>query len=134
MLPARVPQNRRQHARFPLGLPVKLHVDGRDPPITVEVVDVSEGGARLRAFACPVRADQHATLRFLLPEQRTCVASGRVAWVERALDPVSATFSGPISTRGGSTPPSAGSGTVDFVLRLEETNDAFRGFLASLAG
>ena len=132
MLPARVSQNRRQHARFLLGLPVKLHVDSRDAPITVEVVDVSEGGARLRAFACPVRADQHATLRFLLPDQRTCVASGQVARVERALDPGSATFSGPISTVGGSAP-SAGSGTVDFVLRLDETNDAFRGFLASLA-
>jgi len=131
MLPARVSQNRRQHARFPLGLPVKLHVDSKDPPVTVEVVDVSEGGARLRAFACPVRADQHATLRFLLPDQRTCVASGRVARVERARDPGSVTFFGPISTRGGS-PQSAGSGTVDFVLRLDDTNDAFRGFLASL--
>ncbi len=112
---------------------MKLHVDSREPPITVEVVDVSEGGARLRAFACPVRADQHATLRFLLPDQRTCVASGRVARVERALDPESASFSGPTSTRGG-PPPSAGSGTVDFVLRLNDTNDAFRGFLASLVG
>ena len=133
MLPARAAQNRRQHARFLLGLPVKLHVDSRDLPITVEVVDVSEGGARLRAFACPVRADQHATLRFLLPDQRTCVASGRVARVERALDQGSATFSGPISSRGVSSP-SAGEGTVDFVLCLDETNDAFRGFLASLAG
>ena len=133
MLPARASQNRRQHARFLLGLPVKLHVDSRDLPITVEVVDVSEGGARLRAFACPVRADQHATLRFLLPDQRTCVASGRVARVERALDQGSATFYGPISSRGVSSP-SAGEGTVDFVLCLDETNDAFRGFLASLAG
>jgi hypothetical protein len=110
MLAARVSENRRQHARFPLGLPVKLHVDDRDAPITVEVIDVSEGGARLRALACPVRADQHATLRFLLPDQRTCVASGRVARVERDLDPASATFA----------------------LQLDETNDAFRVFLASL--
>jgi hypothetical protein len=110
MLAARVSQNRRQHARFLLGLPVKLHVDGKDAPITVEVVDLSEGGARLRALACPVRADQHATLRFLLPGQQTCVASGRVARVERDPDPGSATFA----------------------LRLDEINDAFRDFLASL--
>jgi hypothetical protein len=133
MLPARASQNRRRHARFVLGLPVKLHVESRDPPITVEVVDLSEGGARLRAFACPVRADQHATLRFLLPDQQTCVASGRVARVERELEQGSATFSGPISTRGVS-PAAAGSASVDFVLCLDETNDAFRGFLASLAG
>jgi hypothetical protein len=107
---AHVPQNRRRHARFLLGLPVKLHVDGGDP-ITVEVVDISAGGARLRAFACPVRADQSATLRFLLPDQRPCVAQGQVARVGRDLR----------------------SETVDFVLRLDDTNEAFRGFLESLA-
>jgi hypothetical protein len=110
--------NRRQHARFRLGLPVKLHVEGGAAPITVEVVDISAGGARLRAFACPVRGEQSATLRFLLPDQRACVAQGQVARV--------------IPARG-SEPPSAGSDTVDFVLRLDTTNDAFRGFVASLA-
>lgn len=104
-------QNRRRHARFLLGLPVKLHVDGGKDPITVEVVDISAGGARLRAFACPVRADQHATLRFLLPDQRPCIAQGRVVRVGSDLR----------------------SEVVDFVLRLDDTNEAFRGFLDSLA-
>jgi hypothetical protein len=106
MRPARVPANRRRHARFPLGLPVKLQVVGRAGPIIVEVVDVSAGGLRLRSLGDEVRVIQRATLRFVLPDQRACVATGRVTRVER----------------GGA-----------FVLALDEANDAFRSFLASLS-
>jgi hypothetical protein len=103
---ARVPANRRRHARFPLGLPVKLQVVGRTGPIIVEIVDVSAGGLRLRSLGDEVRVTQRATLRFVLPDQRPCAAGGLVVRVER----------------GG-----------EFVLALDETNDAFRGFLASLS-
>jgi hypothetical protein len=119
---APITPNRRQHARALLGLPVKLHVDEKDvAPLTVEVVDISAGGARLRGLCCPVRAEQRATLRFLLPDQRTCVAHGRVARV----DPEASR-----SPEAHSPPESPG--TVDFALRLDDTNEAFRGFVASL--
>ncbi len=103
---ARAPANRRRHARFPLGLPVKLQVTGRAAPLIVEIVDVSAGGLRLRSLGEEVRVDQRATLAFVLSDQRACAASGKVMRVER----------------GGA-----------FVLALDETNDAFRGFLASLS-
>lgn len=103
---ARVPANRRRHARFPLGLPVKLQVVGRAGSIIVEIVDVSAGGLRLRSLGDEVRVTQRATLRFVLPDQRPCTAGGRVMRVERS---------------------------NEFVLALDETNDAFRSFLASLS-
>ena len=101
--------NRRQHARYPLGLPVKLQLGGRAAPIIVEIVDVSAGGMRLRALGDEVRVAQRGTLKFVLPSQRagqTCAASGQVARVDRE-------------------------GT--FVLVLEESNAAFRAFIKSLA-
>jgi hypothetical protein len=120
--PAPITPNRRQHARALLGLPVKLHVDEGDvAPLTVEMVDISEGGARLRSLCCPVRAEQRATLRFLLPDQQTCVAHGRVARV----DPET-------PGRPEAHSPRESAGTVDFALRLDDTNEAFRGFVASL--
>jgi hypothetical protein len=84
-----------------------LRLDGGDPPITVEVVDVSAGGVRLRALESPVRAEQWATLRFVMPDQRDCVAHGRVTRVDRG---------------------------HEFVLAIEEANDGFHAFLASLGG
>jgi len=79
---------------------------GQAASIIVEIVDVSAGGLRLRSLGEEVRVAQRATLRFVLSDQRACAASGRVMRVER----------------GGV-----------FVLTLDETNDAFRGFLASLS-
>ncbi len=85
---------------------MKLQVAGRAGPIIVEIVDVSAGGLRLRSLGEEVRVTQRAALRFVLPDQRDCAASGRIARVER----------------GGT-----------FVLALDESNDAFRSFLASLS-
>ncbi len=85
---------------------MKLQVTGQAASIIVEIVDVSAGGLRLRSLGEVVRVAQRATLRFVLSDQRACAASGRVMRVER----------------GGV-----------FVLTLDETNDAFRGFLASLS-
>jgi hypothetical protein len=104
---APAPANRRRHARFPLGLPVKLQLTGRTEPIIVEIVDVSAGGLRLRSLGEEVRVGERGGLRFVLSAaERDCAASGRVARVER----------------GGA-----------FVLTLDETNDAFVRFLASLS-
>jgi hypothetical protein len=98
--------DRRRHSRFPLGLPVKVHLDGRADPITVELMDIAEGGVRFRAGRDEVRVDQTAAFGFVVPDQRACVAKGRVVRVE---------------------------GTGEFVLVLEQSNEAFRGFVESLS-
>jgi len=102
---APVQQNRRRHKRFPLGLPVELHVAGREQPVIVEVVDVSAGGVRLRALESAVRVAEQATLKFLLPGNRHCVAVGQVARVEKERE---------------------------IILILKRANPAFKAFLASL--
>jgi hypothetical protein len=105
---ARLPANRRRHARFPLGLPVKLQVAGRTEVTVVEIVDLSVGGLRLRSLADEMRMAQRATLTFVLSDLRPCRAGGRVTRVER-------------------------DGTFVLALELEQTNDAFRSFVASLS-
>jgi hypothetical protein len=85
---------------------VKLQVAGQSGVIIVEIVDVSAGGLRLRSLGDEMRVSQRATLAFVLPDLRACLAGGRVMRVER----------------GGT-----------FVLALEETNEAFRSFVASLS-
>jgi hypothetical protein len=102
---APVQQNRRRHKRFPLGLPVELHVAGRAQPVIVEVVDVSAGGVRLRALESAVKVAEQATLRFLLPGGKPCVAVGQVARVEKERE---------------------------IILILKRANPAFKSFLASL--
>ena len=99
-------QNRRRHARFPLGLPVRLQLVGRPEPLIVEIVDVSAGGVRLRSLGDEVRPKQRASLRFVLPDQRACAAEGHISRVER----------------GGT-----------FVLQLEKANATFLSFVKSLA-
>lgn len=99
-------RERRRHSRFPLGLPVKVHLAGRTDPITVELMDIAEGGVRFRALSDEVRLDERAAFGFVLPDQPACMAKGRVVRID---------------------------GGGEFVLSLEHANDAFRGFLGSLA-
>jgi hypothetical protein len=100
-------RERRRHSRFPLGLPVRLQLAGREEPITVEMMDISEGGGRFRTVGDEVRVDQRAVVGFVVPDQRRCVANGRVVRVER---------------------------DGQFIMSLDHANDAFRGFLGSLSG
>lgn len=99
----------RRYPRFAVGLPVRLAIAGRADPITVELVDLSEAGGRFRALADAdeVRLDDRAAFGFVIPGQQHCVARGRCVRV-----------------------PGAG----EFALVLDRANDAFRGFLRSLAG
>jgi hypothetical protein len=90
--------------RFPLGLPVELHVPGRGACI-VEIVDVSAGGVRLRALDSTPRITAAATLRFVLPDLHPCEATGEVLRVN---------------------------GDREIVLLIERANPAFRAFVASL--
>jgi hypothetical protein len=106
MRPAPRPTNRRRHSRFPLGLPATLH--WVDPPAStiVEIVDISSHGLRLLSLDGGVNVAQRASLHFVLSDQRVCTAAGSVNRVGRS----------------GS-----------FVLTLDESNGAFRGFVASLS-
>ena len=98
--------DRRQHARFTLGLPVGIQLAGRSSPITVELLDLSATGGRFRTLSETVRVDETATLAFVSQDQRRCSAEGQVV----RCDP-----------------------SGEFALRLEETNDAFAAFVSQLA-
>ncbi len=97
---------RRRSPRFRLALPVNVHVAWRTAPVTVELVDIGRNGARFRAPTGPLRLDQEAAFGFVIAGQHVCVANGRVV-------------------RLGDD--------GEFVLSVERANDAFHGFLGSLA-
>jgi hypothetical protein len=111
--------DRRRHLRFPLGLPVNIHVHGRPDPVSVQMVDIGAKGARFRlAYGLApedasaqatrkVTLDERAAFGFVSPGQHICVASGKVMRV---------------------------AGDDEFVLSIDRANDAFHGFLGSLAG
>jgi hypothetical protein len=97
---------RRSNTRYPLGLPVRVHLAGTADPITVELMDISAKGGRFRGETETVRLDQIASFAFVLPGQRQCSARGRVVRSD---------------------------GAGEFVLRLEAVNKAFLGFVSQLA-
>jgi len=101
-------QNRRRHVRVPVGLPVQIHVGGDRAPLTVELVDLAEGGVRFRALGDEGRArvGQRARFTLVLAGQDACTAEGRVVRVQA----------------GG-----------EIIVVLDRTNEAFRAFVASLA-
>jgi hypothetical protein len=103
--------DRRRHARFPLGLPVGVRLAGRRTPLMVELLDVSESGARFNAAdaEAEVHVADRATFGFVVPDQPSCQAQGLVVRAER-----SGRFAG------------------QFVLALDDTNDAFVGFIRLL--
>jgi PilZ domain-containing protein len=97
--------DRRRHARFPLGLPVGLRVASRTTPLTVELLDLSESGARFQALDATVRVAERATFGFVVPDRPSCRAEGQVVRADRS---------------------------GQFVVALDEANDAFVGFVRSL--
>jgi hypothetical protein len=99
--------NRRRHARVPVGLPVEVHVDDSPQTITVELIDIAAGGARLRPLAASeVTVDRRATFGFILPGGGKAVAGGRVTRVQAS---------------------------GEFVLVLDRANPAFREFVKTLS-
>ena len=98
-------KDRRRHARFPLGLPVGVHIAGRPGPMTVELLDLSKTGGRFRCLGDRVRIDETATVAFVLDDQRRCQAEGQV---------VRADASG------------------EFAIRLRRANAAFASFINQL--
>ena len=105
------PPDRRRHARFPLGLPVGVRLAGRRTPLMVELLDVSESGARFHALdgAPDVNVADRAAFGFVVPGEPSCRAEGLVVRADR-----SGRFAG------------------QFVLALDDANDAFVGFIRLL--
>lgn len=106
MLPAPLPVNRRRHCRYPLGLPATLHWVDSPVSTVVEIVDISSHGLRLMSLDGGISVAQRASLHFVLSDQGVCTAAGSV-------------------NRVGSS--------GSFVLTLDESNVAFRDFVASLS-
>ena len=103
--------DRRRHARFPLGLPVGVRLAGRRTPLMVELLDVSESGARFRAADAHVRVAERAAFGFVVPDRPSCQAQGLVVRADQ-----SGQFAG------------------QFVLALDDANEAFVGFIRVLEG
>jgi hypothetical protein len=93
-------RDRRQHERFSLGLPVRVRLPGRREPIMVELMDISESGARFQASTEQVRLSERVAFGFVVPDQPNCQATGQVLRVDRsgqfvlALDGVNESFVG----------------------------------------
>lgn len=99
-------QNRRKHARVPVGLPVEVQISGLATPLIVELMDIAPGGIKFRALTDQVRVDQRATFTFLAQNHGKCAAEGKVLRVH---------------------PEGV------FIVALERANRVFRDFVLSLA-
>lgn len=106
MSAARNTVERRKKPRFPLGLPVRVHLTGHSAPITAEVVDLSARGGRFRCIDETVQVNQTASFAFVLPGEKHCTARGQVI---RADD------------------------SGEFALKLSKANRAYLGFLGEIA-
>jgi PilZ domain len=101
--------DRRRHARFALGLPVGVRLGERPTPVMVELLDISESGARFQVAPDEghdeVRVAEHVAFGFILPDKASCQAKGQIVRVDRA---------------------------GQFVLAFDQTNDGFLGFIRLL--
>ena len=96
--------DRRRHTRTPVGMSVRVHFAGRTLPVTLEMADASHGGCYFRGAAAPPSA--RLAFGFVVAEQQTCLAAGRVLRVDRN----------------------------GFAVVLDRANDSFTEFLAGLSG
>jgi hypothetical protein len=98
--------NRRRHPRIPVGLPVEVHLSGRDAPLTVELTDIAAGGVRFRAPSNDVKLEQRATFMFIAEGRGACAAEGHIIRVDA---------------------------NGEFIVVLDKTSPDFRAFVSSLA-
>jgi hypothetical protein len=98
-------RDRRRHERFPLGLPVRVRLQEREQALLAELLDVSKSGARFGAPIGDVRLDDKVAFGFVMPDRPSCHAKGQVVRVEDS---------------------------GQFVLALDDSNDAFAGFIRLL--
>jgi hypothetical protein len=73
---------RRLHPRTYLGLPVRVHFAGEPRTITLELVDISLGGASFRTSGRRPRRGQWLALGFVTGERQVCAARGRAVRVD----------------------------------------------------
>jgi hypothetical protein len=99
-------QNRRKHARVPVGLPVEVHISELATPLIVELMDIAPGGIRFRSLTDQVALGQVATFKFHVADVGECAAEGKVLRVQP----------------GGV-----------FIVALERANRVYRDFVLSLA-
>lgn len=104
--PKPIRQNRRKHARVPVGLPVEVHISGVETPLIVELMDIAPGGIRFRSLTDQVGLGQVATFKFHVANVGECAAEGKVLRVQ-----------------------SEGV----FIVALERANRVYREFVLSLA-
>jgi len=97
--------DRREHARYPLGLPVVIHVGAQKESLTVEVVDIAPGGVRLRSCGRALALAERVSFGFVTPGPLSCVADGYVMRVD---------------------------GGDEFILSIDQANPAFHTFVGSL--
>lgn len=99
--------DRRRHKRFPLGLPVRVQVDGLPEALTAELADVSQEGCLLKAPGRDIAVGAVVAFGFVMPKQQIVLARGRVVRSD---------------------------GEGNFALELEQKNEQFRSFLADISG
>jgi hypothetical protein len=94
-----------------MGLPVGVRLAGRRTPLVVELLDVSESGARFHAADgdAEIHVSDRAMFGFVVPGEPSCQAQGLVVRAEHS-----------------------GRNAGQFVLALDDTNDAFVGFIRLL--
>jgi len=97
---------RRRHPRVPLGVPVRVHMDGEPRPTTIELVEVSGGGGSFRTAGTLPSVGQKVAFGFVMPDRSMCAARGRVVRV----------------------------GTGGFALKLDRANRSFRSFVQDISG
>jgi c-di-GMP-binding flagellar brake protein YcgR len=98
--------NRRRHPRVQVGLPVEVHLSGRETPLTVELTDIAAGGVRFRAPSNDVKLDQRAKFTFIAAGRGACAAEGHITRVNK---------------------------DGEFIVVLDKTSPDFRAFVSSLA-
>jgi hypothetical protein len=91
---------------------VGVRLAGRRTPLMVELLDVSESGARFHAADsdADIHLADRATFGFIVPGEPSCQAQGLVVRAEHS-----------------------GRNAGQFVLALDNANDAFVGFIRLLA-
>lgn len=98
--------NRRRHPRIAVGLPVEVHLSGREAPLTVELTDIAAGGVRFRAPSNDAKVDQRAKFMFIAEGRGACAAEGHITRID---------------------------GNGEFIVVLDKTSPDFRAFVSSLA-
>jgi hypothetical protein len=99
-------QNRRKHARVPVGPACGSPYFGLAAPLIVELMDIAPGGIRFRSLTDQVTIGQVATFKFHVADVGECAAEGKVLRIHP----------------GGV-----------FVVALERANRVYRDFVLSLA-